>query len=205
MKRITWNAAFVAGAIFLATSCSDRRHNENTENNEDSKKVAEKENEAKFDKTDIEDDTDFAVKAADGGMLEVKLGELAQSKGTSPAVKDLGKMMVKDHTKVNEELKALAQQKNISLPAMMSEKCEKKYNDLASKSGHDFDEAYTKAMVKDHKDDFDEFKKEADKGEDPDLKSWAASKLSTLEHHRSMSESAQKAVDDSKKSTGKLN
>jgi putative membrane protein len=200
MKRIMLNAAIFASAIFLATSCSDRR----THENEDSKKVAEKENDAKFKKTDMENDTEFAVKAADGGMLEVKLGELAQTKGTSPAVKDLGRMLVKDHGKANEELKALAQTKNITLPATLSEKCEKEYNDLAAKNGQDFDDAFTDYMVKDHKKDVDAFKKEAEKGEDPDIKSWAAGKVSTLEHHLSMAESADKAVDDAKKSTGKL-
>jgi len=59
-------------------------------------------------------------------------------------------------------------------------------------------------MVKDHKDDIDAFQKEADKGEDPDIKQWAAGKLSTLEHHLDMAKTAEKAVDDNKKSTGKL-
>jgi putative membrane protein len=100
-------------------------------------------------------------------------------------------------------LKALAQTKNITLPATLSEKCEKEYNDLAAKNGQDFDDAFTDYMVKDHKKDVDAFKKEAEKGEDPDIKSWAAGKVSTLEHHLSMAESADKAVDDAKKSTGK--
>jgi len=198
MKRIMLNAAIFASAIFLATSCSKPA-------NEDSKEVAEEQNDAKFDDTKVEGDTEFAVKAADGGMLEVQLGELAQSKGVSQEVKDFGKMLVEDHTKANEELKALAQTKNISLPATMSEDCQKTYNDIAAKSGADFDDAFTDHMVKDHKDDIDAFKKEAEKGDDPDLKSWAAGKVSTLEHHLDMAKSAEKAVDDSKKSTGKLN
>ncbi len=199
MKKIMLNAAIFASALFLATSCSP-----NKTDNEDSKEVAEDQNDAKFDDTKVENDAEFAVKAADGGMLEVKLGELAQQKGTSPEVKNLGKMMVDDHSKANEELKALAQTKNISLPTTLSEDCQKTYNDLAEKSGRDFDDAFTDHMVKDHKDDIDAFKKEAEKGDDPDLKSWAAGKISTLEHHLDMAKSAEKAVDDAKKSTGKL-
>jgi putative membrane protein len=198
MKKIMLNAAIFAAAVFMATSCSDRRAND------DSKDVAEDQNEAKFDDTDMEKDTEFAVKAADGGMLEVKLGELAQQKGMNPEVKNLGKMMVDDHSKANEELKALAQTKNISLPMTLSEECQKTYDKLAAKTGEDFDDAFTEHMVKDHKDDIDAFKKEAEKGEDPDLKSWAAGKLSTLEHHLDMAKVAEKAVDDGKKSTGKL-
>lgn len=197
MKKIMLNATVFAAALFLATSCSDRKAE-----NEDSKEVAEEQNDAKFDDSNIEKDTEFAVNAADAGMLEVKLGELAQQKGTAPEVKSLGKMMVDDHSKANEELKALAQTKNITLPTSLSEKCQKKYDDIAAKSGKDFDDAFTDHMVKDHKDDIDAFKKEADKGEDPDLKQWAAGKVPTLEHHLDMAKTAEKAVDDNKKSSG---
>lgn len=200
MKKSIINAAILAGVVLFAASCSDRKANEN----DDSKDVAKKENDAKFDDTKIEGDTKFAVNAADGGMLEVQLGQLAQSKGTSPEVKNLGKMMVDDHSKANEELKAIAAQKNISLPAAMSEDCQKKYDDLAAKNGKDFDEAFTEFMVKDHKDDLDNFKKQAEKGDDPDLKAWAAGKVPTLEHHLDMAKSAEEAVDKAKESTGKL-
>lgn len=199
MKRVLINAALFVSAIMFVASCGDRKAQ-----NEDSEKVANKENDAKFDNSDVEKDADFAVKAADGGMLEVQLGELAQSKGMSQAVKDLGKMMVEDHTKANEELKALAQTKNISLPTTLSEDCQKKYDDIASKNGKDFDKAFTDHMVKDHKKDVDAFKKEADKGEDPDLKSWAAGKVPTLEHHLDMAKSAEDIADKESKSTGKL-
>jgi putative membrane protein len=199
MKKIMLNAAIFAAALFMATSCTP-----NKSENEDSKEVAEDQNEAKFDDTDVEKDSEFAVKAAEGGMLEVELGKLAQQKGMSKEVKDFGKMLVNDHSKANEELKALAQTKNISLPATMSEKCQKTYNDLAEKNGEDFDDAFTEHMVKDHKDDIDAFQKEAEKGEDPDIKQWAAGKISTLEHHLDMAKTAEKAVDDSRKSTGKL-
>lgn len=198
MKKIMLNAALLASVLFMA-SCSDSR-----KANDDSKDVAQEENKDKFKGTDVKGDAEFAVKAADGGMLEVRLGELAQQKGVSSEVKELGKMMAEDHGKANEELKALAQQKNISLPATLSEDCQKKFDDIAAKSGEDFDDAFTDFMVKDHKKDLDAFKDEAEKGDDPDLKTWAAGKVSTLEHHLAMSESAEKAVDEAKKSTGKL-
>ena len=203
MKTNLINTALFVSAIALLTSCNPDSRRAEKEDNQDPKEVAKDENDTKFDDTEIEGDTKFAVKAADAGMLEVQLGELAQSKGVSKEVKDLGKMMVTEHSKANEELKALAQTKNISLPATLSDECRKKYQDLAEKSGADFDDAFTEAMVKDHKNAIDDFQKEADKGNDPDLKSWAAGKLATLEHHLDMSKSAEEAVDNNKK-TGKL-
>jgi len=177
-----------ATAITLFAACN------NSETHEDSKEVAKEQNDTKFDDTKIEDDTKFAVSAADGGMLEVELGKLAQTNGSAPQVKDLGKMMVDDHSKANEELKAMAQQKNISLPAMMSEDKQKKYDDMAAKKGKDFDQAYADFMVSDHKDVIDAFQKEADKGADADIKAWAAGKLPALQHHLEMSQTAKDAV-----------
>lgn len=167
----------------------------------DSKEIAEDQNDEKFDKSKdadaypaLEKDAEFAVKVADGGLLEVRLGELAQSNAASPDVKKFGQRMITDHGKANEELKALAQQKNISLPATLSNKNQEKYDDLAKKTGVEFDKAYCNLMVKDHKDDIDEFKKQADKGNDPELKSWASEKLPTLENHLTMIESMQDVI-----------
>ena len=61
-------------------------------------------------------DSSFMKNAAEGGMSEVELGQLAQQKGNNPAVKDFGAMMVKDHSAANDKLKALAASKQVSLP-----------------------------------------------------------------------------------------
>src|SRR5215217_2395608 len=77
-----------------------------------------------------ESDRTFARDAADAGMLEVKLGELAQKNGNSAEVKKLGSHMITDHTKANDELKALAKKKGIALPTALSDKHQEKYNEL---------------------------------------------------------------------------
>src|SRR5690606_11471632 len=92
-------------------------------------------------------------------------------------------MMVTDHTKANEELKALAAKKNITLPTALSDKSRKTYEDLSKQTGNDFDEAYASQMVEDHEKTVSDFKKQADNGNDPELKSWAAGKVPALEHH----------------------
>ncbi|GAB2773971.1 DUF4142 domain-containing protein [Rhabdobacter roseus] len=183
---MTWNALLLA-CMFAAVSC-------NTSSDNDSKDAAEEQNEATFDDSNMEDDAEFAVAAADGGMMEVQLGELAQSKGSSQAVKDFGKMMADDHGKANTELKALAQQKNITLPTTLSDKSQKMYDDLSKKTGKDFDKDYMSHMVDDHKDDIDKFQKQADNGNDPDLKSWAANKVPTLKQHLEKAQSVRDAV-----------
>jgi putative membrane protein len=187
--KTTITTLLAATVLAMFTACG------NSENNTaDSKEVAKDQNDAKFDDTKMEDDTKFAVAAADGGMMEVELGKLAQTNASLQQVKDFGKMMVEDHSKANDELKALAQQKNISLPSALSDDKQKKYDDLAAMKGRDFDKAYTDFMVSDHKDDIEEFKDEAEKGADADIKNWAGGKVPVLEHHLEMAQAAKDAV-----------
>lgn len=139
-------------------------------------------------------DKAFIEDALQGGLLEVKLGELSQAKASSTEVKTFGQHMISDHSKANSELIALAQRKNVVVPVTLNEKGQKIYDMLAEKNGADFDKAYTKCMVKDHKKDICEFKKEAKKGDDVDLKGFASSKITTLEHHKQMAKDARKAL-----------
>ncbi len=128
-------------------------------------------------------DSSFFKSAAEGGMSEVELGQLAQQKATNPAVKEFGAMMVKDHTAANEKLKALAATKQVSLPdssSVMQKATKTKLNML---SGNTFDKSYVIGMIEDHKTDIKEFRKEASDGKDPDAKAFAAATLPTLQAH----------------------
>jgi putative membrane protein len=155
----------------------------------DSKEAAKDANEEKM-SNKMEDDASFAVEAADGGMLEVQAGQLALTKSSSAVIKETAQKMIDDHTMANDELKALAATKNITLPGALSEKNQKKYNDLNEKSGADFDEAYAEMLVSEHKEAIDDFKEAADDAKDADLKAWAAGKVSALEHHLEMAKAA---------------
>ncbi|SNB47120.1 DUF4142 domain-containing protein [Geobacter sp. DSM 9736] len=128
-------------------------------------------------------DKKFVMEAASGGLMEVKGGELAQKKGQSQEVKDFGARMVTDHGKANEELKSLAQQKNITLPEKMARHHKSMIDKVSKLSGADFDKAYMRMMVKDHTKDVAAFKKAAQEAKDPDLKAWAGKTQPILEQH----------------------
>jgi putative membrane protein len=136
-----------------------------------------------------EEDMKFAKEAAEGGMMEVKLGQYAMTHATSEKVKMLGKMMYEDHTKANEELKELAAKKGITLPTELGKEKMDKVEDMMKKSGDEFDKDYSEMMVKDHKKDIKLFEDEAKGGKDADIKSWASGKIPTLKHHLEMAES----------------
>lgn len=128
-------------------------------------------------------DRDFAMEAASSGLMEVTLGRLAESNAASAQVKELGKMMVTDHSQANSDLKAVAAQKNLTLPTSPMEQQQKQIDELKTKKGEEFDNAYIDMMVDDHKKDIEKFQDEANKGNDADIKAFAAKTLPVLQKH----------------------
>jgi len=128
-------------------------------------------------------DQNFILAAAQGGMTEVKLGEMAAEKGTRADVKEFGQLMVKDHSAINGDLKALAAQKGVSLPDNLDEKHQRMIDKMAALSGSAFDEAYIADMVKGHKMDAKEFKAESAATTDADIKSFVDKSLPVVQRH----------------------
>jgi len=133
-------------------------------------------------------DTAFLKDAAEGGVDEVKLGELARQNGMNDRVKKFGQRMVDDHSKMNKELMALAGRKNVTLPGDISITQKASYKLLSSKNGDEFDKAYISSMVKDHQADIAAFQKEANTGTDGDVKALASKALPTLQEHLRMAQ-----------------
>ena len=112
--------------------------------------------------------------AAKGGMMEVAMGRVAEQNATDSEVKNFGARMVKDHSKANDELKALAREQNVQLPA------EKEPGKWKS------DKDYMGQMVKDHENDLAAFEKEAKEGSDPNVKNFASKTSEVVRKHLDM-------------------
>ena len=139
-------------------------------------------------------DTQFAREAAAGGMAEVELGQLAQQKGSSEAVKNFGKMMVEGHSQANEKLTGIASEEKIRLAAGLSRQDQTTYDHLSSLSGDDFDKAYARHMVSNHVKDVAAFKKEAATGKNDAIRNFALEALPTLETHLKMAQELSRSV-----------
>jgi putative membrane protein len=131
-------------------------------------------------------DRGFVTKAAQDGMAEVALGELAVRQASSNEIKQFAQRMIDDHTKANNELKELASKKGIAFPNELPAKQKASQDRLGKLSGADFDREYMRAMVKDHDNAVALFEKESRSGGDPELKAWAEKTLPILREHQKM-------------------
>jgi putative membrane protein len=172
------------------------------EQNKDSKDVADEQNKDRFENvnddntqsngTDAdrspnkleEKDAMFVSDAANMDLAEIYVSREAASRASNADVKRVAKMMVDEHTKSSEQVKALASRFGISLPTQPNENDVKNWKGLLDKRGADFDKDYMDWLVKTHKDAIDKFE-DVSKKEDyqPDVRNLATNMLPALRQH----------------------
>src|SRR6202044_987646 len=103
----------------------------------------------------------FLRTAAEGGIAEVKISQLALQKAGSDEVKAFAQKMVDDHTQMINDMARLADSMGVMLPKTMNKDDQAEYDKLKGLSGNDFDIEYLTYMVKDHHKDLHEFRVEA--------------------------------------------
>jgi len=139
-------------------------------------------------------DTSFIKEAAEGGMMETKVGQLAKDHASNQDVKNYGDMLVKDHSKANDRLTQIASEKGVNLAKEMEPKTEKMVKDLENKSGADFDRAFIQDAIKDHRKDIAKFERASRDLTDSDLKAFATETLPTLRNHLAEAERIAKSM-----------
>jgi putative membrane protein len=128
----------------------------------------------------------FIRKATEGGIAEVKLGQLAAQKGGSDEVKTFGQKMVDDHTKLNSALAQVADSVGVMLPKTMNKDDQAEYDKLDKLSGNDFDVEYLTFMVKGHHKDLHDFRMEAASPADQTLHEAVVKAASVIHEHAVM-------------------
>ncbi len=123
-------------------------------------------------------DVTFIQRAATGDEQEIENGKMAIKKAQSAAVKKVASRMVQDHTRMNNELLALAKKKGVGVTTGTI-----KAQNIGTAG---FDKAYIDMIERDHKAEVAQFEKEAKSGGDADIKAWAAKTLPTERTHLAM-------------------
>jgi len=172
----------------VITSCNSEK---STDMNDDGLTREEK-------KEDDGADAEFLRDAAEINLQTIHLSELATTSATMQETRDMAKMMMEDHKKVNAQVVALASKLGVSIPTYADNEGERKYESLSKKEGADFDKEYSDLMVKSHKDAVDRYVKAIDESENPDVLALANSTLPSLREHLTHAEHCQKMAKDAK-------
>ena len=126
--------------------------------------------------------SEFLSEAADARMMDMLEGEQAVKKGTTPQIKEYGRLMIKDHKALLIKIKALAAERGITLPARISDKKQDGLQTLIEKEGTAFDDKFIRMMIIDHERDVEAFK-DAIKLKDKEVSKFASLNLPIIESH----------------------
>jgi putative membrane protein len=130
----------------------------------------------------------FVKKAMQGNLAEVQMGQLALQKSNNDQVKKFAQTMIDDHTKLNEQMRPIAQQLGVDIPTDASKKDKSLMTKMQGLSGPAYDQAYIKEMVKDHKQDQGEFKMEVSNSGNIGVKNAALDGGKTISEHLQMAQ-----------------
>jgi putative membrane protein len=141
-------------------------------------------------------DARFVWEASAAGLAEVNCGTLAEKQAANPDVRRFAQRMVRDHTKANQELLRLTNEKKWEPAPTMDREHQALFGKLSRMSGPNFHRAYVEGQVKDHEQAVSLFDNAAKNAEDPQLKAWASRTLPTLREHLKMVRDLEKGKAD---------
>ncbi len=204
LKKIILGTAVIATGTFLMPSCTnttdnDRNTTADNRNEKDPKEVAEDNNDAMLETRKAEKDAQFLVDAASINLEEIQLGQLAQTKSTDAEVKRIGQMMVTDHTKSLNEVKALAARKGVQIPTTLTEDGQDAMERLNKKTAKEFNDDYCDVMSRAHKNAINKFEDAAKDAHDDEIRDWAMASLPALKAHLNHVDICQSKDKDNKK------
>lgn len=104
-----------------------------------------------------------AIKSDNGAIAN---GALAAEHGASAGVRDLGAMIVRDHTATREAAVAAAKAAGVGVPTVMTPQAQHMQRRLLRLSGTKFDEVFLTALIKDHRKAIDKYAEQRRSGDE---------------------------------------
>ena len=139
-------------------------------------------------------DKAFLKSAADANMMEAHVGKMAEEQASDNGVKSFGQTLVQDHTKSYDELTAVANKTGETIPKGIDVRRNRAVQELAREKGPAFDRQFVRHEVQDHQKTIAEFKREAEKGQNADVKAYAQKTIPTLEEHLQKAQELEKSL-----------
>jgi putative membrane protein len=129
------------------------------------------------------DDQTFVTQAAQAGLFEVQLGQLAVDNSSNADVVAYGEQLINDHSAANDQLIQIATDNGLEVPTDVGKSYQKQLDRLSGLSGAQFDRAFTRIAISSHVRSLRLFQAEADSGQIPDLQAFAEANLPVLQEH----------------------
>ncbi|WP_295686857.1 DUF4142 domain-containing protein [uncultured Nevskia sp.] len=124
----------------------------------------------------------FLVEMVDARLMDYEEGELAARRGSTAAIRDYGRLMMRDQTRLLTRLELLALEAQVTVPAVISDDKRDGLNDLIDAEHDDFDKRFISSIHIDHKRDVGAFKK-ATGFRDAAIADFARQELPLIESH----------------------
>lgn len=138
---------------------------------------------------EIAQDPQLFIKVAyEENLSEVKAGQLAQQKAQSQQCKDFAQSLVQDHQQALDQLKKLADQKNVQVSDQLDPRRQRMIDELSSLSGADFDKRFMNQQIRAHKRAIALYQQAAQSNTDAEVKQFAQQNVAGLQHHLQMAE-----------------
>jgi putative membrane protein len=128
----------------------------------------------------------FIREAGSSNLMEIRLGQLAQSRASNSAVKQFGQRMVTDHTNMQQQLTSLATTGGVSFTPAVDSDHERQINRVERFTGADFDRAYMRLMIQAHQDDLEQFRTQAQSARSTQVRNLASTTVPLLQQHASL-------------------
>jgi putative membrane protein len=146
-------------------------------------------------------DQQFVDFAAQTDMMEAHLGQLAGEQAAGQNIKDFAQMLVTDHSNDYQQLTVAASKASLTVPKGLDAAHDKMIAPLAKMKGTAFDHRFAQEMIAGHQKAMGAYQREAQNGQNADLKAYANQTLPTLEKHL---QAAQDLVKSKSKSKTKM-
>jgi predicted outer membrane protein len=128
----------------------------------------------------------FVREAAGSNLMEIRLGQLAQSKASNQAVKQFGQRMVGDHTNLQNQLTSAASTGGQTFTPAMDSRHQRQVSRLEGLSGDEFDRAYMSLMIRAHQRDVSNFQSESQSAQSTQVRTLTTNSLPVLQQHLSL-------------------
>lgn len=174
MKSIVRISLFLIAVTFMLCKSTAVE-----EEQEDSVVEAQEKNEAASIDESV---SDFLTEAADARMLDLARAKLAVKRGTTEDIREYGALMIKEQSRLLEDIQKLARAKKVTLPRKISDEKKEWLSSLEDKTGKDFDRKFMQMSTIDHRRDVRKFRN-AGEMDDKDVAAFASKYLPTIEGH----------------------